>query len=417
MTLPRILFLALILRLVIAPLGEHGDVINYYYWAKDIWQNGIFGFYDRNIANAMRPTYPPVTSYLFYLIGGLHQLIWQILWFINSLIIFFPSNLIFWWESERGWYFINKLPSVVADLGIVFTIYKFTLKLFNKRLALIGASIFAFLPTFWYTSALWGQTDSVYALFLILAFYLLFKKNFILSFVIYGLAILTKPTPIFPLAIYLIFWLRNVGFKKGLLSIIIFLTITLFLYLPFHPNNLVPWIIQFYHRSLGGELSYIVANSFNIWGLLFGFKNVADTTLIFNVPAYTWGYFLFILLSIPILFKSFICKDINKLMIYASTLSFAAFLVLPRMHERYFFPTLLLMLVPALKDKQLMTTFLVLTTLHLVNLYHFWWIPKVDFLIWIFSQKSIEALLILFNIGLFALLYNHYIVKRGVFSH
>jgi hypothetical protein len=130
-----VLLLALVLRLLIALLGEHGDVINYYWWSQDLLERGLQGFYDRGIANAMPPTYPPVTSYIFWLSAHLHRLIWKISWFLNIKIPLFPSNFIFWLEGPKGWYFVNKLPAIIADLGIIWTLYFFVKDLKNKKAA------------------------------------------------------------------------------------------------------------------------------------------------------------------------------------------------------------------------------------------------------------------------------------------
>jgi len=156
----HILIVSLILRLIIAPLAEHGDVLNYYWWSKDLFERGLMGFYDRSIVNAMPPTYPPITTYVFWLTSHFHKLIWNVSWFINLKISFFPSNFIFWLESDEGWYFINKLPGILADLGISLIFYRFLKDLKSEKAGKLAAALFAFNPAFFYNSSLWGQTDS-----------------------------------------------------------------------------------------------------------------------------------------------------------------------------------------------------------------------------------------------------------------
>jgi Gpi18-like mannosyltransferase len=404
----NILIVSFILRIVIALLGEHGDVINYMWWSKDLLARGLQDFYDRSIANAMPPTYPPVTSYIFWLTAYLHEIIWKVVWLINIKVSVFPSNLVFWLESEKGWYFVNKLPSIIADLGIGTYIYKLVSSIKGKREAIISMLLFLFNPVFWYNSSLWGQTDSIFAFFLIASFYYLHKKRKYVSVAFFLLSILTKPTSFFVAPIYLIFWLKNTTLKQLMKCATFVFLLTLVLYYPFHPDNTLFWISDFYLNSLGGELDYIVANSFNFWGLVFGFDNVSARTLFLGLPASTLGYLAFFISSL-VLLRFWKQKIFNvKIMLMLSALiAFSAFLFLPMMHERYFYPVLLLLTPTAALYRQERVSYYMLSLIHLLNLYHFWWVPRIEFLVVLFSNRVVEMLLILFNFALF-----YWYVKR-----
>lgn len=394
---------AFILRLVLSLLAEHGDVINYYYWSGDLLARGLSGFYEREIPNAMRPTYPPITSYFFWGTAILHELIWKISWFLNIKISIFPSNFIFWWESVRGWYFINKLPAILADLGIIYLLYLFGKKLKNEKVGFWAAVVFAFNPIFFYNSSLWGQTDSIYAFFILLAFYLLLWSKAIPSIISYTLSILTKPNPAFILPVFLFYWIKKINLWKILLSALILIILILLLYFPFHPQGTIPWVIDFYRRSLGGELSYLVANSFNLWSLFFGFDNRPDTVKFLGLPAYFVAYALFLIFLIwliAFLYKNKSSKVLTSLFAGA-LMSFAAFLFLPRMHERYFYPVLVLLIPVVAMNKKLRNIYFALSFIHLVNLYHFWWVPKIDFLVKVLSNIYIEKIFILANFACF----------------
>jgi len=185
-------------------------VIDFYWWTRDLVFNGFSGFYDRNIANAVRPIYPPVTSYLFWLAGISHEFFLKFLWFLNIHIKVFPSNLIFWMESPNGWIVFNKLPAILCDMGIIYVLYLFGKSLKGEKAGIYAACLFAFVPVFFYNSSLWGQTESIFALPMLSAFYLLYKKRIKSSMVFYTLAMLTKPTAFFRLPIF-IYWLLRRG--------------------------------------------------------------------------------------------------------------------------------------------------------------------------------------------------------------
>lgn len=409
--LAKIILLALVLRIVVSFLGYHGDVNDFYWWTRDLIQKGIPWFYDRYIANATQPIYPPVTSYLFYISGILHEISLSLLWFLNIHIRIFPSNLIFWMESPAGWYIFNKIPAILCDLGITYVLYLFAADLKDKKAGMTAALLFAFVPVFWYNSALWGQTESVFALPMITAFYMLYKNNVKSSMVLYTLALLTKPTALFPFPVF-VYWLLKKGVcKQILIGLLYSIFVVLVLYFPFHPENLISWIISFYSRSLNGVLGYTVANAFNLWALVFGFDNRPDSSLFLGIPANIFGYIIFTLIIVSIAFLLFRKKEkTNLILLAAAIVSFSAFLFLTRMHERYFYPSLVFMIPLAAFDKRVRRLFWISSSVHLVNLYHFWWMPKVYFLIALLSSHFVEKTIILLNI--FTFLYLIYIFGK-----
>lgn len=413
----KILLLAFVLRIILALLAEHGDVINYYWWSKDLLNRGLLGFYDRNIANAMRPTYPPVTSFIFWGSAVLHELIWQISWFLNAQIAIFPSNFIFWLESAKGWYFVNKIPAILADLGIIYLLFEFVKDLKDKKAAYLASLLFAFSPPFWYSSSLWGQTDSIYALTMLGAFYLLYKKKRTLSIFLYSLSILTKPTSLFALPAFALWWLKGAKIRDFYYAVIVGVGTLIILYLPFHPEGLLGWIINFYYKSLGGELNYIVANAFNFWGLIHGFNDVVETSPFLGLPSHIVGYLGYLVVIIPTIYLTWsrMKLDPTKVLFLAVLFSFFAFLILPRIHERYFYPTLLLLVPLAALDAKLRKVFWALSGIHLVNLYHFWWMPRIEVLVNVLSNRLIESFLIVLNISLFLwlfLIFKHDYAKK-----
>lgn len=413
--LKKILLFALILRIAVSFLGEHGDVVAYYWWGQDLLKHGLLGFYDRNIVNAVRPIYPPVTTYLFLLAAYIHQVVYQFFWFLNVRISLFPSGLINWMESDHGWYFFNKLPAIFADLGIIRLLYLFVKKISDEKKGLLAASIFAFTPAFWYNSAVWGQTDSVFALPMLGAFYALSLNKTKTSLFLIGLSLLTKPTAVFVLPVYLIWFLKKAKLSDFLPGILILLAEIFILFLPFHPSNLPEWILLFYKRTLGGELGYLVANAFNFWALFFGFDNRPDTSLFLGIPANIFGYAAYSVSLGISLYATWKQKADTKLFLLAAVaVTFAAFIFLPRMHERYFYPALISMVPLAAISDKFRKFFWFLSTIHLINLFHFWWVPRLDVFIYLFSINWVEKLLIVANIGLFAAIFFRLLKRQKI---
>jgi len=404
----KIIAAALILRLILSFWGEHSDIVNFYWWAMDIYNNGFNGFYDRTIANAMRATYPPISNYILWLVALMHGFFWKIFWFLNIKISIFPSNLMYWWESKYGWYFLNKLPIVLADTGVVWVIYKIVEILKNKKSALIASSLFAFLPTFWYGSAIWGQTESLFMLPVLLAFYFLINKKNYTSIFFYVVSVFIKPTVFVIFPIYILWWLKKRRIKEIVISVAASSAFAYLLYYPFHPTNTILWAANFYRTGLGGELNYIQANSFNFWSLIFGFENIQDKMKFLSIPLDLWGYILYLISITPITIKLLRYKNIDSKawLLVTVLVAFAAYMFLPRMHERYLYPAILFLIPVVVLFKELKTFFWSVTTIYLINLYHFWWYPEIPTLVNILSNSIVERTIIMINVFLFFYLYS-----------
>ena len=401
-----ILILAFLFRLLVTPLYHHSDADTYFYWAKYLWETKDFlFFFGKGVPNAMTATYPPIYYYLIFLWRGFYELVGHFLWWINLNVSFFPSNLIFWYQSYEIRVAFNKILGILGDIGCGYLIFKTALLITKKnKAALLTTVLFLFLPATWYNSAYWGQIDSLYSFFVLLAFYLGFKDKFLLATYCLGISALIKPTGLFVAPVFLIFALK----KKKLLDLfvaLIPLSITSFiLYFPSQPLNTIFWTINFYLKSFQGELNDIVANAFNFWALIFVYKYTPDTTLFLKLPLSFWGFILYLpfLLLISLgLFKKFSSKNV---VIAAFLCGFAAFLFLPRMHERYFFISLVFLALASSFNRYWLSVFILFSIIHFFNLYHFWWYPQIPFLISFLSSIVVIRCIIFLTLGIF--LYN-----------
>ena len=173
-------------------------------------------------------------------------------------------------------------------------------------------------------------------------------------------------------------------------------------------------MINFITHSLGGEINYLVANAFNIWALVFGFDNRPDTTPFLGIPIYVLGNLIF-LMFILICMVSIILKrtkiDFKNILLISAFSAFTAFMFLPRMHERYFYPTLLLLLPLTGSDKKIRYLTIILSIIHFLNLYHFFWVPHIDFLVSFFSNQLVEKTLIFLNLACFFYLFKEIFLR------
>lgn len=382
-------------------LFNHSDAVNNYYWSKYLWENGFLGFLGKGVPNAMDAYYPPLAYYLLFLMRGFYLLIYKFFWQINLLIPAFPSNFIFWLETKEVAFAINKLPGIFSDFGSAWLIYLLVKRMGQKKLAIPASLAYLITPAVWYNSSLWGQNDSFCYFFVLLSFWLLLKNKILFALVIFILAFFSKQIVMIALPVFLIFLWRKARWGDYIAGVLSFLMITFILYFPFQSLNTLPWAFSFYLKGFQGELNYMVANAFNFWALLFGFDNRPETSLFWGVPLFAWGRGLFLIFMVLILLKLLKLKKEKGVFLAAFLMTFAAFLFLPKMHERYFYPALAFGAVIAGFNKKWYGLFWVISVIHFLNLYHFWWLPKIPLLIALLSNLLVIKGIIMISLLIF----------------
>lgn len=388
---------AFILRVAVSPLYYHQDADTYYYWGKYLWEKRDFLFFlGKAVPNAMPATYPPIFYYLLFLWRGFYEFVGSLIWFLNVKIPIFPSGLIPWYQSYNFGVAFNKIPAIIADIGLGLLIYKIGGKIGNKKFAGLAAVLFLLLPAGWYNSAYWGQIESLYSFFVVLSFFLILKEKYLWSVVTFGCSLLIKPTGLFVLPALLIYFINKKKLVDFIVGGIAGLLLAWILYFPFQPVNTLPWAADFYLKSFSGEINFLTANAFNFWALIFGFKEKI-TVLFLGFPAKYWGWGIFVIGLLAICYKQWHDRQKSSIFISAFLLAFSAFLFLPLMHERYFYTTLIFAAIVGSLSKKYLYLFVALSVIHFLNLYHFWWQPGIPFLITLLSNLAVVRGIILLS--------------------
>ncbi len=166
-----LLALGLALRLIIAYLlpgsGFRVDIQSFQFWANDLADNGLYGFYDRPFFHDYTP------GYLY------------VLWAIGSLANLFgtagPGDLI-------------KVPPILADIALGYLVWSMSRELgASERASRIAALLVVLNPVTWVDSTIWGQVDSVGLIPLLLAVRELWRDRLERAAVFAMLAALIKP--------------------------------------------------------------------------------------------------------------------------------------------------------------------------------------------------------------------------------
>lgn len=342
------------LCLSIADLGYANDIGCFSSWSQ-VAADGLFDTYNRLGASI---DYPPGYVYILYACGMLGKL-------FNCY--------------NTGLYtLIVKLPAMLCDCFIAWFIYLFAREKISKELTLFFVVFWLANPAAIIDSTVWGQVDSVLSLAVIAGFYLVTKEKFVLSSVVFGGAIMLKPQAIIVLPILFYALLKNKKVKTFIFSFLAGIGTALAVALPFAVNvdmstthmqeTVTPflemagvngggfltklatpfaWIVSLF-MGTADHYSYATVNALNFY-FMTGANWVKDSEPFMGLTYYTWGMLAIVLSAVFIWVMYLKAKKAEHMPFLAGgTLLLLVANFGPRMHERYFFPSIVLLLFAAI---------------------------------------------------------------------
>lgn len=322
-----VFLIGILVRLPFLPY-DHRVVIDmtlFREWSRTLNQQGITVLFE----SATDTLYLPVGMYPIALAG-----------FIEEQM---PETLRY---GDQALNFFIKLFHTSADfITAVFLVYALRGQPAHRRV--LAFMLYILNPAVWYISIYFGQSDSIYAFFLVATFVTLSHGPNWLAWVLYALALATKPQSIL-LAPLIFFVTWKMGTPKLLKGGITAAITGVFVSLPFLLNvNLITFI-----KGVTKSPADVNVSAYNLWYLLrWGDIHRISVDLIpfpFLPLSYgIWGlgfYGGFVLLVIGIMWWH---QKTQKLILPAILLSMAPYMLLPGMHERYLLPALPLVLLAA----------------------------------------------------------------------
>ncbi|HUG48206.1 MAG TPA: phospholipid carrier-dependent glycosyltransferase [Candidatus Limnocylindria bacterium] len=391
--LVTLLLAGLLLRLTIAYVllpgsGFESDIGTFTAWALRMAEVGPGGFYAPDVF----ADYPPAYLYVLWLLGGTAHL-------LSDLTGTAPASI------AAG---LIKLPPMLADVGIGLLLYLLVrswllARLDRHRLGLLAAAIYLFNPVTWYDSAIWGQTDAVGALVLLLGVAALIRGNSEGAVALAVLAGLVKPQfgvvlvplvgvvllrrhlfapgsgprhrPRVPQAVRGWFeeergpWRLLSSGVVGMLLLLAFIT-------PFGLD-----VISFARRmaETAGGYEYLTVNAYNLWALVgaggrppfaFGGGWSPDTVpLLGPLPGVVIGGALLLGGFLLGLLRAAWRDDARSIVMVAVFLALAFFALPTRVHERYLFPVFALLPLLAVIDRRWLWATVLLSLASFINLH------------------------------------------------
>ncbi len=374
-----ILLFSLLIQILLSTLGSHPyDMFTEKIWAYTESKNGLSSLYpvslivpsgrarfDSSILNSYFP-YPPLYSYQYLILGKIYSL-------------FSPQ---FNFDSQYL-SFLIKFPSFIVTLMVTCLIYFFIRKKISQKSALLFALFFSVMPGLIFDTAIWGQPD-IYLILLIIGSVLTFSFSLPASLFFLILSLLTKQTAVFPVAFIFVLILRKYGLKKTISNIVFPLSGAFLILLPFFFSGYSPFYVV--DVSIGNKVFNIASQNalgvpewiktvsggaHNIWPVITSvFNNQTGysrfsysdsmSNQVLGIPYVSFGLFLILGLFILILVIALLSlnaqkkNETAKVAYFTYLVVFAIYLFSTRMHERYLFLTvpLLILAFPWVKYKK-----------------------------------------------------------------
>ena len=332
--------------------GYEVDIGCFTSWGQTLAQVGPARFYEQ----VGFCDYPP--GYLYVL--GLQAL---------------AANLLGLVPNTAPYLLLLKLPAVACDIAAAYLLYRIALCYAKPKWALLAGAAYAFLPAAILDSAMWGQMDSVLALLILLTVDAFLQEKPLRAALLYGLAVLIKPQalmlgtiPLFGYALEIRKDART-GLKRLMLGVAACLAEIALLALPFLVEQGPLYLVEKYLSTLS-SYPYATVNALNLFFAL-GANWVDQGQTLLGLPyAFygTLGLCASAAVGLVFFFKS---RDRRAIPLCTALVLVGAFCLGVRMHERYMFPALALLLLSALlyKDRRLFGLFAGFSATNAVNIY------------------------------------------------
>lgn len=364
-----IVAIALIVRGALIPLqGYESDVNLFKFWASHLGANGFVDL--QTLPDSPVSIFP---SYALYL---------PVLWVIGKLwLVGFPGTDVIlpygssWLAipSLPMYSFLGtivvKIPALIFDFAIGFAAFRWA-RQYGARRATAALAIALLNPAAIYTTAYWGQTDSIHSFLIMLAFLALTWGRPLGAILAIGAAIFTKPqsvvfVPVLATALLARFPSKNL-MRSAMVSFV-FVAIAVFSIFQHTPIGVI--------RDGIGHLTtaypYLAKGAINIWAPWQASvrTTVDDRTIYFGASLRTWGLVLLAgAITGTVWAMRRRAKD-DAVVLGAAVLSGMAFFLFPtEMHERYLYPIFPLLALLALMRPRLRGVWGILSAAFLGNL-------------------------------------------------
>ena len=346
-TLIPILFLALVLRVVyFTDAAYHGDMDHFAVWVDLIRTKGPFDFYNPTLrVGTWDRTYPQLSTLAFDAIAVIHRPIWT---FGNTL-------------ADPVFTSLDKVLPVLCELALIVVVYAWLREKPVLRWLIPG--LIAIYPGLIATSAWWGQYESTFTLFLVLALLALNQDRPVWAWASFAVACLFKQPAAVLAPLLLVLSYRRYGWRPTLQGIGVFVGICAVILLPFIIGSGFEGALSPYLKA-ADIFPYMMNNAFNFWYVL-AFLNHGGAPIVFDrhyadaqsiIGAFTYKdagvimYVSYILIISVLMWRH---SEKRYEFVWATALTLGFFILPTQVHERYIYPAAVLALLAVAQERRM----------------------------------------------------------------
>jgi dolichol-phosphate mannosyltransferase len=343
-----LLALALDLRVYWSPkLLQIPDALAYAFWGQTIVHH-FLDFYSYGGMSPdwwLVPAYLPVANYLY----GIVDLIFVALAHLFGQVTVTHDLLVSPWLR-----LVVKMPAILADLVVTTVIYVEARRRMRLPWAWIVAALFAFSPYMFLDVEIWGQTDGILTMMVVVTMLLMLRRQSVWAGLALALIVNFKPQPVVFVPLVLIYLLRWDGWRAALRSAAAFAATTLVVWLPYllPPRfEIVAWQANL-ARIQVAEGDRVARGAQNFWTLI-GLPDVSAAHRLFGlVPVGLTGDVVFAAVLVIPLVTTWRDRSAGRLWASAAFIALASYYFLPLQFPRYLIPAVVLLLLAALFDQR-----------------------------------------------------------------
>lgn len=307
-----------------------------------------------------------------------------------------------------GYSILVRIPAVIADIAICYTLYSVTAKYQKERMATVYGFIYAVLPVFFILGTLYGTMENIAMAFLLLAMVALLEKQYVRVGVYYTLALFFSNYAILLLPIVLLYQIYAMCTDKTSIAKTVVTMVCCFvgfylLSLPLCWAQVASGNVLFVFKKMYGFFNaanpLLSDNTFNLYGIFASASKARSSSVFFEMG----GWLLVIAMSGLAIFHYI--RTANRLdLVLLSAMTFIAYSALGTQATLVTMPIglmLLLLYVVLTPDVRLYIGMSLLATLSFLNIAQYvsqsGFISGVDNAGWLsFAPKS--AFMIIFSI-------------------
>ncbi|HVC44628.1 MAG TPA: phospholipid carrier-dependent glycosyltransferase [Candidatus Binataceae bacterium] len=261
---------------------------------------------------------------------------------------------------------IVEMPALVGDFVLALIVY-ISMRRFGRPLSAWAALVMVALnPALLFDSVVWGQTDSVLTLAMLLSVALILEAEFEIGWALAALAVLIKPQALTLLPVLGLWTLMRLSPRAWWRAGLAFTALIVIAVAPFQAGHPWTWLPQLY-TSGAAYYHETSVNAFNLIALLGGIRQ-SDTTTFLGVSCFTIGMALLVPLYAYV--AAILLRNASpRNLLFASFIAlYGFFIVAPRMHERYLYSAVVFAVPLALEEPAMLAVFAILTLTCFANL-------------------------------------------------